>query len=474
AISGATGKTHTLTLQLAEPLMLKEGEALVIELEQNYKQLGHTIGRLRLLAASEETEDSIAPEAVKKILSEEPKRRNPVVIQPLWDWMAKVDPEVIAAETALRQAEAKLPKPPLMDVRVIAQRTNNPRKTNLLHRGDFLQPADEITPGALSTLPPLKGSSRLDLARWLVGKNNPLTPRVTVNHFWTRLFGEGLVHTVADFGVRGDPPTHPELLDWLADEFMKQGWSRKKILKTMMMSATYRQSSATPANLPAKFAEIDPKNFLLWRQNRLRVEGEIVRDLYLGASGLLSAKVGGPSVYPPIPEGIDALSYAGNFKWTTSKGEDRYRRGMYTFFKRTAPHPDLTTFDCPDANTTNVRRTVSNTPLQALTTLNAEAFAEAAQALAKRVLGDMHLKDDGARLTRVFRYCVARIPTVKEISALQRLLDESRYTYQNGPAEEAKSAIGSHIAPNTPVSENAAWVAVSRIVLNLDEFITRE
>ncbi|MFN7565229.1 MAG: DUF1549 domain-containing protein, partial [Prosthecobacter sp.] len=171
AISGSTGKKHMLTLQLAEPITLKTDETLVIELEQNYKQLGHTIGHLRLLAASEETEDSIAPEAVRKILSEEPKRRNPVVIQPLWDWMAKVDPEVVAADTALKQAEAKLPKPPLMDVRVIAQRTNNPRKTNLLHRGDFLQPADEVTPGALSTLPPLKGASRLDLAKWLVSKN---------------------------------------------------------------------------------------------------------------------------------------------------------------------------------------------------------------------------------------------------------------------------------------------------------------
>lgn len=474
AISGATGKKHTLTLQFAEPVTLKPDETLVVQLEQNYKQLGHTIGHLRLLAASEETEDSIAPEAVRKILSEEPKRRNPVVIQPLWDWMARVDPEVVAADTALKEAEARLPKPPLMDVRVIAQRTTNPRKTNLLHRGDFLQPADEVMPAALATLPPLKGTSRLDLARWLVSKSNPLTPRVTVNHFWTRLFGEGLVHTVADFGVRGEPPTHPELLDWLADEFMRQGWSRKKLLKTIMMSATYRQSSVTPASLPAKLAEIDPKNHLLWRQNRLRVDGEIVRDLYLAASGLLSAKVGGPSVFPPIPEGIDALSYAGNFKWTTSKGEDRYRRGMYTFFKRTAPHPDLTTFDCPDANVTNVRRTVSNTPLQALTTLNAEAFAEAAQALAKRVLTDATLTDDTTRLSRVFRLCVSRAPSSQELTALQKLLDESRYTYQNGSADEAKSAVGIHASPNVPAAENAAWVATARIVLNLDELITRE
>lgn len=494
AVSGATGKKHTLTLQLADPVILQPNDKLTLRLDQNYKQLGHTIGRFRILAASEETEDSIVPEAIRKILSEEPKRRNPVVILPLWEWMAKVDPEVVAADRVLKEAEAKLPKQPVMDVRVIGQRVSNPRKTNLLHRGDFLQPADEVVPAALGILPPVKGSTRLDLARWLVSKNNPLTPRVTVNHFWNRLFGEGLVRTVADFGVRGEPPTHPELLDWLADEFMKQGWSRKKILKTIMMSATYRQSSAQSSVLsslkiehsalstkhfhsPKEIAliqEIDPRNTLLWRQNRLRVDGEVVRDLYLAASGLLSTKIGGPSVFPPIPDGIDALSYAGNFKWTTSKGEDRYRRGMYTFFKRTAPHPDLTAFDCPDANTTNVKRTVSNTPLQALTTLNAEAFAEAAQALAKRVLTDASLKDDASRLTRAFRACVSRAPTKHELTAMSKLLDEARYAYQNGPADEAKAAIGAHAVSNVPPSENAAWVATARIVLNLDELITRE
>ena len=474
AVSGATGKKHTLTLQLAEPLVIPPGAKLTLRLDQNYKQAGHTIGRFRILAASEETADSIAPAAILKILSEEPKRRNPVVIQPLWEWMAKVDPEVLAADRALREAEARLPKPPLMDVRVIAQRKNEPRKTHVLHRGEFLQPAGEVTPGALSTLPPLRGDTRLDLARWLVSSSHPLTPRVTVNHFWTRLFGEGLVRTVADFGVRGEAPTHPELLDWLADEFMKQGWSRKKILKTIMMSATYRQSSAIPADLPAKVMELDPKNALLWRQNRLRVDGEVVRDLHLAASGLLSPKLGGRSVFPPIPDGIDALSYAGNFKWTVSGGEDRYRRGMYTFFKRTAPHPDLTTFDCPDANTTNVKRTVSNTPLQALTTLNAEAFAEAAQAMAKRVLSDSTLTDDAARLTRAFRLCVARPPSGEEVEALTKLLKESRYTYQNGDGEEAKSAAGTHAVPGVAAAENAAWVATTRIILNLDELITRE
>ncbi|MDB6005677.1 MAG: hypothetical protein JWR15_2664, partial [Prosthecobacter sp.] len=474
AVAGATGKKHTLTLQLSEPVMLQTGETLTLQLDQNYQQLGHTVGRFRVLAASEETEDSIMPEAIRKILSEEPKRRNPVVIQPLWAWMAKVDPEAAAADLALKEAELKLPKPPLMELRVISQRVSNPRKTNVLHRGDFLQPADEVTPAALATLPPLKGTTRLDLARWLVSKNNPLTARVTVNHFWDRLFGEGLVRTVGDFGVRGEPPTHPALLDWLADEFMTQGWSRKKILKTIMMSDTYRQSSAIPSDLPPKVMEIDPKNALLWRQNRLRVAGEIVRDLHLAASGLLSAKVGGPSVFPPIPDGIEALSYAGNFKWATSKGEDRYRRGMYTFFKRTAPHPDLTTFDCPDANLTNVKRTVSNTPLQALTTLNAEAFAEAAQALAKRVLTDASLQDDSSRLTQAFRLCVSRQPTERELTAMRKLLDEARYSYQNGPAEDVKAAVGNHAVPNISSIESAAWTATTRSILNVDEFITRE
>lgn len=471
--AGAIGKRSACTVQLAEPLMLQPGDKLTLQIDQTYQKPGHTIGRFRVLAASEETEDSIVPAVVRRILSEEPKRRNPVVIMPLWAWMEKIDPDVVAANRALTEAEAKLPKPQLMDVRVIGQRVNSPRVTHLLHRGDFLQPAEVVTPATFATLPPVKGTSRLDLARWLVSKNNPLTPRVVVNHIWARLFGEGLVRTVADFGVRGEPPSHPRLLDWLADEFMRQGWSRKKILKTIMMSAAYRRSSAIPSNLPPQVLEIDPKNTLLWRQNRVRVDAEIVRDLYLACSGLLAEKVGGPSVFPPMPADVAALSYAGNFKWATSQGADRYRRGMYTFFKRTAPYPDLTTFDCPDANLTNVQRTVSNTPLQALTTLNAEAFAEAAQALAKRVLIDKTLVGDEARLTRAFRLVVSRRPSMQELASLRDLLTTARLTYQRGKLDEAKTAYGRHGVPQAPPAENAAWVATSRIILNLDELITR-
>lgn len=474
-VGGATTKAHQLTVQLSEPITLGDGMKMFVVLDQKYtKQTGHVLGRFRIMGSSDVTEDSIAPPEVVKLLGEEPKRRNPVVIKPLYDWLEQVDPDVVAASRELENVRAKLPKPPLMDARVIAQRTTNPRATHLLYRGDFLQPADEVVPAALTVLPPVRAGaekqnpSRLDFARWLVRKDNPLTPRVTVNTIWGRLFGDGLVKTAADFGVRGTKPTHSGLLDWLAAEFMKQGWSRKKLLKLIMTSATYKQDSRGRPEL----AEIDPKNDLLWRQNRLRVEGEIVRDLYLAASGLLSPKVGGPSVFPPMPPDIAALSYAGNFSWKTSEGEDRYRRGLYTFFKRTAPYPDLTTFDCPDANITNVKRTVSNTPLQALTTLNAEAFAEAAQAMSRRLLSDS-LKSDDERLSRAIQLCVARPPGTRELAAMKKLLGDSR-AYYKGHAADAKEAVGKYAVKGIAVEECAAWVATARIVLNMDEFITRE
>lgn len=289
-----------------------------------------------------------------------------------------------------------------------------------------------------------------------------------MNSIWARLFGEGIVRTVNDFGVRGERPTHPELLDWLASEFMDNGWSRKKLLKLILMSATYRQSSVHRPELTV----VDPQNKLLARQNRLRVEGEIVRDLHLAAAGLLSPKIGGPSVFPPMPEDIASLSYAGNFKWTTSKGEDGHRRGLYTFFKRTAPHPDLMTFDCPDANTASVKRTVSNTPLQALTTLNAEAFSEAARALAKRVL-EAGAANDDERIAMLFRLCVSRSPGEKESKSLRALLYDSRAWYAKH-AEDAKTLTSGIETKMATVDELAAWTATSRIVLNLDEFVTRE
>ncbi|HSJ04192.1 MAG TPA: PSD1 and planctomycete cytochrome C domain-containing protein [Verrucomicrobium sp.] len=477
AIQPQFGVTHTLTLQLEESLTPEPGQMLFVRLDQAHAKGKHNLGRFRLLASPVVTEESVASPEVVKVLNEEPLRRNDVVIKPLLDWIEKRDPEAAAATQALEEARKRLPKPPLMDVRVVAQRTKDPRPTRRLHRGDFLSPTEEVKPGALDVLPKLmprssQVSDRLDLARWLVSPENPLTPRVTVNHVWARLFGEGLVRTVNDFGVRGERPTHPELLDWLAVDFMNHGWSRKQLIKSILMSATYRQSSVHRPEL----SDVDPQNRLLHRQNRLRVEGEIVRDLYLSAGGLLSDKTGGPSVFPPIPPDIAELSYANNFKWATSSGADRYRRGMYTFFKRTAPHPDLVTFDCPDANTTSVKRTVSNTPLQALTTLNAGAFADAAKGLAARVMIDAEAgagTGDSSRVSQMYKICLARSPSEKEMRTVVQLLDSSRAYYASHPEDAAKFVKGFEV-PKIEVRELAAWTAVARIVLNLDEFITRD
>lgn len=240
------------------------------------------------------------------------------------------------------------------------------------------------------------------------------------------------------------------------------------MIRTIVTSATYRQSSRRRPELD----EIDPRNRLLARQNRFRVEAEIVRDLQLAAAGLLSRKIGGPSVFPPMAAHVAGLSYAHNFQWHVSEGEDRYRRGMYTFFKRTAPHPMLMAFDCPDANTSSVRRERTNTPLQALVLLNNEAFVEAAQALARRIW-ESNATDDEERLAYAFRLCVARSPDDREQEVLAELLQASR-EYYAAHADDALRFVGNHHPPAISASEAAAWVAVARVLLNLDEFIVRE
>ena len=374
----------------------------------------------------------------------------------------------------LRELEKMMPNDPAVQLDVIAQR-EEPRTTCVLHRGNFLQPnTDEVVePGGLAALPPLKTrccngpADRLDLARWLVDPANPLTARVTVNRVWQHLFGAGLVRTPDDFGATGEPPTHPELLDWLADEFIRSGWSRKRLIRMIVTSATYRQSSAHRPVL----AQIDPQNRLLHRQNRFRVEAEIVRDLHLAASGLLASRIGGPSVFPPFPEGLAQLDFRSDLKWETSTGLDRYRRGMYTFFKRTLPDPNLTTFDCPMAETTTVRRATSNTPLQALATLNNEVFVEAAQAFAGRIL-DADCANDEERIALAYRLCVARRPTEREAARLLDVVGAYRAWYTRHP-EQAQEAVGA-IAGEFDAIEAAVWMATASIVLNLDEFITRE
>ena len=353
-------------------------------------------------------------------------------------------------------------------LKAAVMRGKGKRKTCLFHRGDFLQPATEkgvIAPGGISSLHPLTPSggspNRMDLAKWLSSTDNPLTARVTTNTVWLHLFGNGLVPTPENFGSQGQSPSHPELLNWLANFFIQKGWSRKELIRKIVTSQTYRQSSRHRL----EYASEDPDNRLLHRQNRKRVEAEIIRDLHLSVAGLLNTETGGESQFPPIPADVAAQSFANNFKWNVSKGENRYRRGMYTFFKRTAPAPNLMTFDCPDSNTSITQRNVSNTPLMALTTLQNIVFHEASQALARRIDGDPSLTDDQQRVEHLFKLALSRLPESEELDITLGLLEENHAYYLDHP-DQTRDLCGED-KPSL-----AAWTATVRIITNLDEFIT--
>jgi Protein of unknown function (DUF1549)/Protein of unknown function (DUF1553)/Planctomycete cytochrome C len=343
---------------------------------------------------------------------------------------------------------------PAIPTTLVVRERKAPRVTTIHLGGDFLRKGAVVSPGVPSVLPPLTAKdkpTRLDLAKWIVDPKNPLTARVTVNRMWQAYFGLGLVETENDFGTQGTAPSHPELLDWLASEFVARHWSMKAMHKLIVCSATYRQASKARPDL----ATLDPRNRLLARQSRLRLEAEEVRDAALTASGLLTPTVGGPSVFPPQPPGVYAFTQVPR-DWKASVGPDRYRRGMYTFFWRSAPHPGLTVFDAPDSTSACTRRNRSDTPLQALTLLNDQAFFECAQGLGKRILNEGGTGDDD-RLAYGFRLCMARLPNTREREVLGRLLAKER---------EKNATTGD--------GESAPWTAVGRVLLNLDEFITRE
>ncbi len=365
---------------------------------------------------------------------------------------------------ALEKVEPRIPRSMVM------RELSAPREAYIHLGGDFLRRGVRVYPVVPSVLPPLppkRNPNRLDLARWLVDPQNPLTPRVIVNRIWQRYFGKGLVETENDFGTQGSPPTHPELLDWLASELVAQGWSLKAMHRLIVTSAAYRQSSQGRRELAA----VDPRNRLLGRQNRLRLEAETVRDAGLSVSGLLTPTVGGPSVFPPQPKGAGRVTQVDR-KWTAATGPERYRRGMYTHFWRSSPHPGLMVFDAPDSTTSCSRRNRSNTPLQALTLLNDEAFYEFAQGLAARVLREGP-SDRSERIAYAFRIGLGRPPKPKEQKRLENFLLGQREGFRKDP-RGAQAALSLELPPEADLVEMAAWTAVSRVLLNLDEFITRE
>lgn len=383
---------------------------------------------------------------------------------------AKVDREKLAAEKNLAEARRALGLGDAVNTMVMRD-LPQPRETFIHLRGSFLdhdRKTGPLSPGVPAALPPLPDKTtprnRLDLAEWLVRPDHPLVPRVTVNRVWMRYFGKGLVTTENDFGTQGTYPTHPELLDWLAHDFVANGWSMKRLHKLIVTSATYRQSSHSRPDL----AELDPLNQLLARQNRLRFEAEIVRDAALSASGLLHPKVGGPGVKPPQPEGVYAFTQ--NKKgWTAATGPDRYRRGLYIQFYRSAPYPLLTTFDSPDFQSVCTARVRSNTPLQSLALANDEALFELAQGLGARLLKEVPA-DNEKRLERAFFLCYARPPSDAERNAVASFRESQLASFVKDPiaAEE--------VAPkgSKDPAEAASWTSVARALMNTDEFITRE
>ena len=352
--------------------------------------------------------------------------------------------------------------PALTEAPAIAENPRPP-KTHILIRGNFLTPGIEVEPDTPAVLPRLRSDSppsRLTLARWLVSRDNPLTARVTMNRAWQEFFGRGFVDTPQDFGLRSSPPTHPELLDWLAVEFMSSGWNVKAMHKRIVESATYRQASNTRKDLESK----DPDNKLLARQTRLRLPAELVRDVALATSGLLNPVIGGKSIRPPQPAGVVG-------KWKESEGAERYRRGLYILFQRRYPYPELVTFDAPDSLNSCPRRDRSTTPLQALTLLNDPVFFEASQALAVRLLQEKAGGEE-ERIEHAYRLCLGRAPRPEEKERMVQYLRQRKELLARKP-ESVEKVFPAKALDGVDPAEAALWIGVSRVLLNLEEFITR-
>jgi Protein of unknown function (DUF1553)/Protein of unknown function (DUF1549)/Planctomycete cytochrome C len=365
-------------------------------------------------------------------------------------------------------------RPKLLEVPVMTELPPDKRRTTrLLRKGNFLDPGDPVQPGvpaALHPLPPGAPADRLALARWLVDPKNPLTGRVAVNRYWAQLFGVGLVDTEEDFGTQGEPPSHPELLDWLAIRYRESGWDTKALLKLIVTSATYRQSSKARPELLEK----DPRNRVLARAPRVRLEAEMVRDQALALSGLLSRKVGGPSVFPPQPDGLWQAAFNGERTWATSKGEDRYRRGLYVFWRRTVPYPSMAAFDAPSREICAIKRVRTNTPLQSFVTMNDPVYVEAAQALARRIVREGG-PDVASRVRYALTLCQCRPPRPEQVEPLVVLYSAELDRYRKD--RDAAMALATQpigpLPPGMEPDDLAAWTAVANVLLNLDSVLTR-
>lgn len=456
----------TLSTPLARPGRLQ------IRLKHRSGSVGQALGCFRLSVTSDATPQRIAdiPARLRPILAIASASRTDKQRSDLAAFYRSVAPSLKAARDRRDELERTLKGLGIPSALVMRERPSYERPSAFVRRrGVFTDKREQVYANVPEVLPPLADDqmpNRLGLAYWLVDDRNPLTARVAVNRAWEQLFGRGLVETSEDFGTRGTPPSHPELLDWLATELVRQKWSMKSLNRLIVMSAVYRQSSdASPVLM-----ERDPYNRLLARGARFRMDAEMIRDTVLAASGLLSGKIGGPSVYPPQPDGIWDIPYS-NDKWIPSQGEDRYRRGLYVFIRRSAPYPSLLTFDATSRERCTVRRVRTNTPLQALTALNDEAFFEAAKALAARVL--RKASDPGARARFAFRLVTSRAPTTAEVELVLASHAKQLDRYRADPAA-ASRVINGFAVEGVDAADQAAWTLVANALLNLDETVTKQ
>ena len=479
---GRRNTESVAVVQFAQPLSHPAGTKLKVLLRYHHSGddngRGNTmLGRCRL--ALTDTPDPKAEPvdyAAQLALDTPADRRSPAQLQAVFAaWRAAV-PALKKFQTETDNLYKKYPAAKTTVLHLAERKPDDARGTRLLDRGAWdkpLHPVAPHVPAALHPLPADAPRNRLTLARWIADPRSPLTARVAVNRVWQSLFGTGLVETPEDFGTRTPVPLHLDLLDWLAVDFMARGWSQKHLLRTILTSAVYQQSSrAGPAQL-----ERDPRNQFLARGPRFRAEAEVVRDLALSAAGLLHHKIGGPSVFPPVPENVLAYNFFKVTYWDVPKNEDRYRRSLYLFRKRSMPDPMLSAFDAPNGDAACVRRVRSNTPLAALTGLNEPIFVEAAQAFALRVW-----REGGAteaeRIAYAYRLCTSRLPQPEETAAVARLLADTRERLRRGELKAGEIAFSEMTKPSdlpadaTP-ADLAAWTVAGRILLNLDETLTK-
>jgi len=474
-IGGQTGQEHGLVLRTAQPVEVPADSKLRLTLTQESQFANHVLGRFRIALTKDEHAETWGrtPRPVLSILETAPEMRSPEQLAKLTSYFLEIAPELADARKQLATVQKDLADLKPMTVPIQRELAENKRRiTKLQHRGNFLDLGKTLTEATPAVFPPLPADAprnRLTLADWLISEQNPLTPRVIANRYWEQVFGIGIVSTSEEFGAQGDLPVHPELLDWLGSELVQKNWDLKAFLKMLVTSAAYRQSSKVSPELMQR----DPDNRLLARGPRFRLSAEMVRDQALAVSGLLSPKLYGPPVKPPQPSlGVNA-AFGSSIDWQTSKGEDRYRRALYTTWRRSNPYPSMAAFDAPNREVCTLKRGRTNTPLQALVTLNDPVYMEAAQALARKIVQEGSTPVDRVRIG--IQTTLSRSPHEAELKSLVGLYERALARFQAAPAQAAKFAtdpLGP--APSgVEVPELAAWTVVSNVLLNLDEMFMK-